>query len=594
MAGTRRLVGGPSEGGVRVASLRAWIEEGRVPAPWRPSAELALATPWCWPRDPALAEAARCLGYTAPPSSGVGEALLVSVAAHDDRSALWRLAWGRRAIGDAVPFGQTSERCISVAVELATAVAPHLHTLAPMEKIPQGASLIFKRGRSLDRVLEGESFGLSMLLALTSALLERPIPSRFAASASLRSDGSLGRVGGIDRKLSLLADSALGVDTVFVAEAQRDEARRIVEVGGWLLDVVGVAHVREAIARVFPDARATPPEAWNDARNASAAVEQLLSLCRQGGAVREWSAVERSASWLVGRFDTSSTHRECERARFALQVASRHANGRAVEIPWDESITRKHDMVRASHAVQAASDAGSSALEDYLTRARAMIDSVSPETDDLKLLGAVGRGLSARRRYGEANDVLAAATRAWVHRGLRVESSYPLSEWVRVAALLGDTDRWAEARSAAEEYLILYPDGDFGSLFVRFALGRGLATMGALTGALEVLDDEGWSIAPAWLSRSRRRWRALALESGGRDAEARALREVIAAETDEDGATPVEALFVALDETVARGEDPAAVVRAVREANPQGVRWLLDDALGPEEQTRRLAREYPY
>lgn len=57
---------------------------------------------------------------------------------------------------------------------------------------------------------------------------------------------------------------------------------------------------------------------------------------------------------------------------------------------------------------------------------------------------------------------------------------------------------------------------------------------------------------------------------------------------------PIEARFAALDEAIEEGRDLSSAIGAIREANPQGVCWLFDQTLTPQEQARRLADEYPY
>jgi hypothetical protein len=468
-------------------------------------------------------------------------------------------------------------------------VTPHLHSLRALGERPRTATQVLKRGPSTDAVLEGPSFGLSLLLALSSRLTDRPVPARFAASAEVRRDGSLAPVGGLDRKLALLSEGALGVDTVLVAAGQLAEARRLLDGHPWLV-AVGVATAREAIDRVFPDARDAPPPAWIE-RPPVRAVDELLALCSRGAEVREWRAVERSARWLERLFAHAPYHRD--RARLARQIAERHANGRAFEIPWDESIDAERDRTRAAHAVQAAADAGSPSLDRHLERARALLRA-APDDDDLRLLGAIGRGLATMRRYPEAAAALAAATRAWTEREHPAEASRPLAEWVRVAALVDDRAAWDAASGRAREYLAEVPSGDAGGLFVRYALGRGLCTTGDARGALAALDGGDWTAAHPWLARSRSRWRARCLHALGFADEAASERAAVAAATEDDGTTPVEARFAALDEARERGGDPGAAAAAVRAASPQGVGWLFDDALTPAEQARRLADEYPY
>ncbi len=585
------MVGRAREDAVTDASLRAWLSAPRVPASYREAARRALSTPWCWPVDATLASAATRLCAGPPEGPRAGEVLLVSVAAREDREALWTLSWDAEPSTEACPFGATAQRGLREVASLATAVSPHLHTLAPLAARPTMASPVFKRGRSHDVALDDVSYGLSMLLALVSRLTERPVAARFAASAEVSPDGAIRGVAGLERKLALLADAALAVDMVLVAREQRDAAAALTARRGWRFTVAGVSRADEAIDAVFPEARARPPEAWRDERSARAAIESLFELCRDGGAVRDWSAVSRSADWLTRA--VSSDARLGVRARFAAKVARRHADRGDHEIPWGEFVRGREAVTLAAHAVQAAADAGSSVLTDYLDRATALIAEDPDSPEGLALAGAVGRGLAALRRYEEAAETLRRVTRAWFDRGAWGESSYPLSEWLRASAITGDRSRWSEAVEAARHYLSTQrPPDDAGPWFVRFALGRGLALMGDPTAALEALDEPRWERAPPWLSRTRRRWRAIALDQLGRNDEARALRETLAREP--RGSPDVVALLAATDEALTERQDPSYAITAVRRANPQGLGWLVDDALTVEEQARRVATEYPY
>ena len=582
-------MGRPGGGGVSGASLRSWLPRRSIPLLQKESVGHALATPWCWPSDAALAEHAIALGHRPPTPPSVGEVLLVSVATQVARTTLWRLTWDARRHPEGRPFAPEALRAIDDVADLVTGVVPHLHSLRMLADKPRAAIQVLKRGPHSDQALEGPSFGLSMLLALCSRLMDRPVPARFAASAVVRSDGSLGPVEGLDRKLSLLSEGALGVDTVIVAAEQLAQARRILDEHPWLR-AVGAATAREAVDLVFEGAREAPPPAWSE-RRPLRAVDELLALCTRGGEVREWRAVERSAAWLQQLFD--GVPYQGERARFARQVAERHANGRGFEIPWDESIDATHDRGRAAHVVQAAADAGSASLTAYLDRARALLLD-PPEDDDLRLRGAIGRGLSAMRSYRQASIVLGEATHAWIDRENPDECSRPRAVWVRVAGRSEVRAPWEGASKHASDYLLASPSSAIGALFVRYALGRGLCTLGLAAEALATLDGVEWSAAPAWLARSRARWRARCLRALGRAEECRMERAAIAEAVDDDGTTPIEVHFVALDEALDGDGEPDAAVGAVRAASPQGVGWLFDGTLTPQEQARRLADEYPY
>lgn len=567
------------------ASLRAWLTAEPAHDKRPPAVTSALAAPWCWPHNEALLLSARRRGHANPPPLTVGESLLAVPG------ALWRLSSGLRGRG-AASLGPATAACLAQARDVAPSVLPHLHTLTPVEGLAWSVEpLVARDDDEAPAVLDDGALGLSLLLGLASSMMDRPLPARFAAVATLDLDGALGPVAALDARLGALADTALGVDTVIVSASQHDEALAVAVARGWSVEVVGVTHAREAVARVFPEARSTPPPAWRDDARASHAVDEVLALCRASDGVADWRAVMRSAAWLSSRFDSATTEREHARARFAFQLAARRDEGQTSDVPWDVTITERRELTRAAHLVQAAADAGAHELVAYLERARSLVDMTAPDHEALTLLGVIGNGLAALRRYDEASDVLAVAVRSSDDAHDRASS---LAEWVRASSLATADAAWGAARASSEAYLAHAGHRDAGAWLVRLSLGRALVTRGHVAEALAALDVAGRAIAPRWLSRTWRRWQAIALARSGRDDEALALREAVRAEPDEDGGVCVESRFVALDEALARGDDPSDALRAVREANPRGVHWLFDDAITAAEQAERLAREYPY
>lgn len=585
-------MGGAREGDVIDATPRAWLAAGHLPAAQRAAFEHAMKAPWCWPADDALAEAARAFGATATAAPAVGEVLLVSVAASAPRTALWRLSWNDRHAPVEAPFRADAHASLVRAGSIAPRVAPHLHTLRPLDHPPRGAAQVFKRGPHADHVLDDVSFGVSFVFAAVSALTDRPVPPRFVATAALDADGALRPVAGLADKLSLVADAALAVDTVLVAASQRDEARAVAATLARPLAVWGVSTAEEAVARMFDGADKAAPGAWDDERRARAVADALFTLCREGNAVTRWRAVERAAAWLTGRFAASS--RWGVRVRFAAHVAARHANAEAVAMHWEHFVTPggDHPFQMAAHVLQAAADAGLDELPAYVDRAQELLPDEPDEPGAIELLGALGRALAALRRYDGAATALAYAARAWFDTPTPHEASYPLAEWLRVAAVAGDARAWAEAVATTDVYLAQVEGGHHGRRFVRAALAHGYGLRGEADRVLAELDGPAWSDAPAWLVRSTRRLRAQALDALGRGDEAEALRRSLA--EDDDDRAAVEAAFAALDATLARGDDPAVAVEAVLATRPQGVRWLLEGAATADERARRLAREYPY
>lgn len=585
------MVGRVLGGVVSRLSLRE-VLQGRSPDELRYAIEHALTMPWCWPRDASTAAVARSLVEGAPAEPAIGETILVSVCAEEAREALWRFRWRARRGERGATFGDGARESLHRVAQLASGVVPHLHSVVATKQLPWTAELICKRGDGLDGKLDDRSFELSMLLALASRLMERPVPVRFAASATIEDGGELGCVQGLDRKLSMLVENAPAIDAVLVAKDQEAAANELIARRAWPIRALGAATCRDAIDLVFPTARELAPPRWDDASGLGGVVESLIELCRDGASVLDWRAVVRAGEWLQQR---ELTARQRARVEVATLIARRHANGSFFVIPWDEKLVA-HNLAMAAHVVQAAADAGSDSLDSYLRRADALVaeaEELDDDDDRRQLLGAMGRARATLRRYPEALALLSAATRGWFEGAKVGQSSHALSEWLRVAAIARDGASWEQARGYARAYgNAELPSDDVGRWFVRMALGRGLMTWGQTAEALALLEEGSLDAMPVWLRRSWARWQAVGRASQ-RDREgAAALRARVALA--DDGEVPIEARFAALDEAIEEGRDPSAAIGAIREANPQGVRWLFEEGLAPPEQARRLADEYPY
>ncbi len=583
------MVGRVFGGVVRLLSLRE-VLSGRPAGDLRFAVEYALTFPWCWPGDPAMHEAARSRGMAVLAEPAVGEVLLVSVSAEEPREALWRLIWRRRRGDCGAPFGDRARESLERVAQLASGVVPHLHFVMPTGERPAVASLICKRGEGGDRQLDDRSYELSMLLAVASRLMDRPVPRCFAASATIGSGGALGRVEGLDRKLSMIAENALAIETVLVAKDQETSANEFIQQHGWPIRAVGLETCEEVIDLVFLTAREAPPPRWDDAVVRGGVVESLLDLCRAGAPVLDWRAVVRTGEWLQG---ATLEPRLRARVEVATLIARRHANHSSIEIPWDERLSQR-DLGMAAHMVQAAADAGSDSLETYLQKAEALTENADEDDNYRQLRGAMGRAHATMRQYPAALRVLSTATQSWFESGKIRSSSHALSEWLRVAAIAGDAASWTDAAESAERYLAAEPTSDeVGPWYVRFALGRGLIVRGNAREGVATLEAGDLDAMPPWLKRTWMRWQARGrVARSGHDDQVTSLRARVAEEDEEE--VPMEALFVALDDVIEQGRDPGPAIAAIRAANPQGVRWLFDEGLSPLEQARRLAAEYPY
>ncbi len=574
----------------------------------------ALRFPWIRPRD---AERAESLAIPAAPL-GIGEVLLVAVESAGKRASLWRCAWSgfdRAGAADVVPFQWPTREMAARLGQLALALAPHVHTAEPVVRgapyAPADAELLLRVGEGVDQSLSGESFGLGLFLAASSALLARPVPAHLATSARVLDDGRLGDVACLEEKLRVLADNALGVTTLLVDIDQEARARELVRSMGASLEIVGLRYARDAFAVAFgADALDEPPPAWRQSEGARAALTRLLRTCKATPNLPAWRPVVRAAE-LLARCPLGEAQRRD--LRFAEAIARRHAGEPGIGLAWSEHVPTATAFERAAHVLQAATDAGLAELPSYLEAAHAMVDLDMREGEGRKLMGAIARAYGANRDYERAARWARQATLAWMESAELDDATLPLSEWVRAAAMLDESAHFDEAAGHAHELLReRAPELARGQHFVRRSLGRAMALRGRPREAVDTLAPILHARPTTALTASAERWTARCLAALGDPAGADALRapllgwarcwrEANTAELD-DALRPA-SLLVALDVALEAARaaptpealaDVDAAIEAIRLAELQAVHALVDPTLPLLGRGERLAREYPY
>lgn len=563
-----------------------------------PELRRVFSHPWIWPRDAGEADGLSARGLAEPATPAPGRTLLVSVSDTAARRTLWALGLGTTE--RTVPFGRDAESARLIAERLVLRDLPVLpDARRALRPDAWRALAIHVDGPGADRALDGDSFGASFLLAAASIALGRGVGARFAASARLLPDGTMGPVGRIGEKAQLVARCALGVDTFYVHSSDVDLARR--GISNDRVRVVGVTSARELLELVFPgfDAIHSLPAPWRGMDAARAAAEHLFSVAvGRGTSLFASKPLARLADLLVVHLGSDPL---AGRAAFARQVFARHAAIDAPLTPLTDaeasSLPEPLRLAVTAHVVQAAADTWDG-IDDALAlgAANLPVRLTACHADHLKLRGAMGRAFAHAKRYPTAADWLEETVDAWFRLLLPAEASYALCELARVRGILRDAPglERAEAlveRAAADPAMSLDSLG-----FMALALGRAWTLSGQPGRGLARLDESslGAEVTRADVQATRHRWKAIALEALGLSEQARQERASFEeARAKDGGMEPLDAAMLALERTVGSGADPMPAVERVRAARPRMVQ-VLGAGLDGSALAECLVREYPY
>ncbi len=297
---------------------------------------------------------------------------------------------------------------------------------------------------AIERPLTGDSLGLSVVLALVSAWLNVPVPGDLAASAAVEADGTVGAVGGLAEKASLLRDLLPGVRRLLVASGQEREWTRALNTASIVdVELVPVGSVSEVIARYFPPAEVlakVPPE---DQRRV---VYGLTSLVGRGqGVLPDWKPVVQAVATIRGTWTLAVDDQE--RLSLLDIVARRYAQAELAVSPAGTTLDAlvaqaqaRGDLERAvhfAHLVEHCRALGTDLPSALAEAIGPMLDPVgSPYTFEVR--GAHARWLAVRDPVAalRAQTALLAELRA----ARRLDDcSHAFAEAVRLAGALEDS-----------------------------------------------------------------------------------------------------------------------------------------------------------
>jgi hypothetical protein len=574
--------------------------------------------PWCWPVEAAALARARRFVPDGPPRLLPGRALLVT--ADPGLADLWALEVGlddAPTDAEALRFGSKAAASWDVAVVTLPRALPVLwssvarwhdawlravHLVVRPTSAAVAAPAPSRAAR--ERLLDGPSFGLSFLLALTSLVLDEPLPEDLVASAQLLPGGQLGEVGGLPEKIEIVAREAPTVRRLLVCARQERAARAASRAAGARVEVVGVATAAAAIDATLGSVLVERlVAAGRDPGRRHELVEaffRLVLLGRRG--VVDWSPVARAAAVALAQWDGLDAD-DRRRLEFAAAVALRHEENRGrlpvLDARWLAGLPAPLRLTILANYVQQSADAGEPAPARVIAEATPhLVRGPEAFAPHLGLLGAVGRLLAVSGEPARALAHQMEAARGLLERMERESVSFPLAEWYRLAGALGERAAFDAAEAVRRDVEAQGGLGP-GRPYVELARARALVALGAEPGdAEETLERLGRDEeVPSHVRWSAVRWHVRLREEQGLDATAVLARFDVAAgrgEAEARRARPFRVL-VELDRAV-RGGDGAAGVAALAElaALQPGVVGHLARAAAPAEAAAAVARLFPY
>ncbi len=369
-------------------------------------------------------------------------------------------------------------------------------------------------------VLHGRSYDLALHLAAISLVTATPLLPTVVALGTVQG-GMVGVVDGLEAKLQVLVEWALGLEAVLVAADQREEVvHRLAKRGRTDVSVHAVDTVAAALGHAFAgvDWAARAHAAWQTDEERDAASRAVYrQAVSEPQPLLGWTAVEGAAERLAERCQGDAKWR----ASVAHAIAARH-NSRQVPlcVPHErlQQLPRGEQLQLLAHAVQHATDFEDHTLE-LAVRARGYIpsDPLERHREDLILLGAIARAHAECGQESLATQLCHEAVEGWLMLDQPREASRPLCELVRLLGLSGDAAGLEDALRSHER--ILASSSGFSEqskAYFQFEFGRACALTSQAARAIEILErGADWSQAAQHTGLSRQRWLARVLVQQG-------------------------------------------------------------------------------
>jgi hypothetical protein len=563
-----------------------------------------LASPIGWPTAPGLRAAAQELGAREPAPLSPGRVPLVSCtpsAATGSRAALW-VSSDANATHDSVRFIDEASSAYQLARRVALAGIPVLAPRILVERDHEPvARRVWRSGDGSDPALDGRSFGLAFAVVEVSRLLGVPARTDVITSAVIDPAGRLHRVEHLCEKIRVVLEAALGVTTLVVAAEQGDDAKllaaKLGSEAGRRLEIVGVPSLAAALDRDLLFDRPLV-DAWIERCQTREirreAVRSVFDLAIRGVSLAiSWEGVARAARELGARAESDD---ERIRADVAARIALRHQGDRRCRINWSdawlESLRRPLRVRAMAHIVQSATDSCDENWEEDARRAASVLPDVRDETtEDLELIGALGRAHASWARDNVAWSLFERAVRGWFELGEEPRASYALSALLALAAVMPPNE---QTDALCNELFVAFDgsprvDGVSRS-FVGEARARMLEARQRLREALGVLDRTQSADERPHLRGMRTRTRArIARSLGERDT----LDDAYAS-LPESGMLAYQRSLFALDARLHASSDATDVVDALRADEHFGALVRRIEASAPGPTAVALQKRFPY
>ncbi len=573
--------------------LRA-LQARRVAQADRDMVRRALASPCGWPVDATLAASAVELGMKRAQDWGVGKVVLVSVDP-PTRRTLWTLdlsssPWGVSFVGSAL---ETWKMTRGVGLACIDVLAPPRSTVLVAE--PR-AQQMWKSGEGKDHALDGDSFGLAFVAAHVSLLAEIATRPTVCGMAAVDRDGALRTVSALDDKLRVVIEGGLGISTVVVAQSQYEEAcsilaRLSLELGRSVA-VVGASSVDAALEHFFQ--RPLVEELalrWQNDELRVRAIGALFDLALKGTPlVISWTAVAKAAEILLGMPGTPAQQ---SRAQVAHRIALRHAGDPNSRIPWDgEWLASLQGAARTraiAHIVQSANDSCATDWRADAERAAAYLPPYGEEsTEQLELLGALGRAHAAWASDEQAWALLSRAVQGWFGSGNPERASFALSSLLAHAVVVPAASQRERQCDEMFAQFDTTPGVDVVSrAYVGHARARQLEACGRLEEARRVLDATDSPDLPGHLRFARAR-------TSTREARASGDLERAQSVLGEIPGADVQRALADLDLALHEGCDPEPSLALLRRDSTANRYVVRIRECAPEALPLAVQRRYPY
>jgi hypothetical protein len=594
------------------------LREQRMPKSDRSRIEFLLRhARWVWPPDldtKRLQWIATQFDGLAPPAMQAGQVPLVSY--NDGNATVWML--GGHDLPAQLPAGFGShgyewgvealrawdDALLATSRSLPILFRPLTQARSePLRVVPLGSLNVDGTPSVPGSVMTGRSFGLAFLLSCVSRIFGMPVAEDIAASAEVDSEGRVGGVGGLPQKLGAIVEIAPRVRRLLVHVDQVNEVQAL-PLGQ--IEIIGVESARHAIDLVFGNRLAEPiVAAASDSRLRAELIQTLfrLALGKRGHLV-SWRAVREAATLAESSWSKRLSADSLYDLRFARAIAGRHDdNEGALELPTESWLARWPLPTRiavVAHVVQQCADTGTPAAEEVeRLAARYVVDPLNAHPAQLRLAGALARLAAVRGRPEEALGTQRLLARAFFANLEFDEISFQLSEWYRLAGVLGDSVAFNEAEALRRDVLAVGGFGLDGNVYVELARCRAMILLpehgkpAAMLSELSAapVDHVRWS-AIRWMARLTGRYDDDGVQS------LRATATAPASSPSDERRRREASTFVALveiDRAIACGGSTEAERRVDELANFEpGLIGHLLEAAPARQRAEYVARFYPY